>query len=113
MVTTLRNLSATLGIAVIGTILDAVHLVSFQHWVKKNELTRNLDPQLIEGIVYSTDASREQLQALSPAKSQLLTQFLHKAEISGFFYSHLIMAVFLITALGLIFILYNRQQKPS
>lgn len=113
IVTTLRNLSATLGVAVIGTILDTVHLLSFQRLVKKNELTRNLDPQLIEGLVYSTDASREQLQALSPTKSQLLTQFLHKAEIEGFFYSHIIMAVFLITALGLIFILYNRESKST
>jgi len=108
-IATVRSLSATLGVAVLGSFIDTTQLKSLQKLAQENPATKNLDPSLLENIIAGAQQAKEYLQTLSAQQSQILLSYYREAEVQGFFATHLVLAGLLILSLSLVFMLYHRK----
>lgn len=108
-IATVRSLSATLGVAVLGSFIDATQLKSLQTLAQENPATKTLDPSLFSNIIAGAEQAKEYLQTLSTQQSQILLNYYREAEVQGFFYTHLALAGLLIISLSMVFMLYHRK----
>ncbi|MES2273754.1 MAG: hypothetical protein V4487_06145, partial [Chlamydiota bacterium] len=109
ILSTIRSLSATLGVAVIGSFATNIQFRSFKKLIYANQETEMLDPSFLESLSSATENSKEYLNTLSEEQSQIVHRFFKESEITGFFWSHLGLAFVLIVAFGFVFVLYHRK----
>jgi hypothetical protein len=108
-IATIRSLSATLGVAVLGAFIDTTQLKSLQKFAQENPATKTLDPSLLENIIAGAQLAKEYLQTLSTQQSQIILNYYRESQVQSFFYTHLVLAGLLVISLILVFMLYHRK----
>jgi predicted MFS family arabinose efflux permease len=104
MTTTLRQFSTTLGIALFTALLVTKENAVFSSLLKSHSSTKNIDPNLLEGIISKTPASLESLDSLPGPSASLAIDFAHEAYSSAFVLMN--SAAALCSLLGLSFAFY-------
>lgn len=105
---TVRALSATLGVAIVGSFANHIQLDSFKTLIEKNPITQNLNPLLLEGFAKKNSLVQEKL---SPEQLHVVLSSFKTSQIRGFALTHLSMGFLLIIAFILVFILYHRKSS--
>lgn len=108
-IATARSLAATLGVAMLGSLIALIQAGSFRRNLKANPLTEGLDDSVFEGLVEGSSGASGALGSLSEAKAAAVLEILKQSEIAGFVYSHVALALALILAFICVFVLYNRK----
>ncbi len=106
-IATLRSLGGSLGIAVIGSLIDTIEYGSF-----KNLLSGlSLNTTEIESLILGGEPAQKTLQTLPNSDIPRIMGDLGIARFDGFFYSHLILAFLLVIIFAFVFVLYNRKSS--
>lgn len=108
-IATVRSLSGTLGVAMLGSFIDTTQLSSLQKLAQENPATQSLNPSLLENIIAGAQQAQAYLQTLTSQQSQILLTYYQEAEVQGFFITHLVLAGLLVISLGFVFMLYHRK----
>lgn len=84
MITTVRQFSTTLGIALFTALLVTKENGSLSSLLKSHPATENINPDTLEGIASKTPAALEVLHSLPQASASLVEGFAKQAYISAF-----------------------------
>ncbi|MBS3904374.1 MAG: MFS transporter [Simkania sp.] len=103
---TVRSLSASLGVAMIGAFANHAQFYSFQTLIQNNPKTKTLDPSFLESFTTGIKQIRE---SLSSEQLQIVLNSLKESQIKGFFLTHLSIGFVLIIAFAFVFVLYHRK----
>ena len=110
-IATIRTLSATLGVAILGTFIDFTQLKSLKALALDHPETRSISPTILENIIAGSQQAKAALSTLSSGQSRAILNFYREAQGKGFFLTHLALAGLLIIAFVLVFMLYHRKSK--
>jgi EmrB/QacA subfamily drug resistance transporter len=108
-IATIRSLSATLGVAVLGAFIDSLQMKSLTNFAEANPLTKDLSPTLLDKII--TGSSNQILDNLPAPQSNLLSTFYQEAQVRSFLISHWTIAAVLVIVFVFVFMLYHRKSK--
>lgn len=105
---TVRCLSASLGVAIIGSFAEHVQFNSFKMLIRENPETRALNPSILEGLSKGVQNIQE---TVTPDQLQIVLHSLRESQIKGFFVIHLAIGLALILAFAFVFVLYHRKSS--
>lgn len=108
-IATIRSLSATLGVAILGALMDGLQIKSLNHLSQANRLTQDLPPTILKEMV--TGSSSQILSRLPTPQSKLLALFYRESQLTSFLIAHWTLAALLVIVFALVLILYNRKSK--
>ncbi len=106
---TVRSLGASLGVAMIGSLIDNVQFSSLTRLVQSNPVTQSTDPALIQQLSLGVPGAWDKVAQLPANVADALGRYMVQAEVSGFFYSHVALGLALAIAFVCVFILYHRR----
>lgn len=108
-IATIRSLSASLGVAVLGAFIDGLQMKSLTNLAEANPLTKNLNSTVLDKII--TGSSNQILKTLPAPQASLLSDFYQEAQVASFLTSHWTIAALLVIVFVIVFLLYHRKSK--
>lgn len=103
---TVRSLAASLGVAIIGSLMANFEFSAFRHLMHANEQTKDLDISLYTEELPKTEQA---LQELPFNIQELVHGYLIESKIGSFSQTHLSLAFLLILSFILVFLFYRRK----
>ncbi len=108
-IATMRSLAATLGVAVLGAVIEEIEWHRLYRLVAENPVTRTINASILKSVITGAEQAQTMLQNLSTKQAQIVENYLTNARFAGFIYSHFILAAVLFVAFGFVFVLYHRK----
>ena len=110
-IATIRTLSSTLGVAVIGAFIEAVQLKSLESLAHKNPITEGIATSFFDSIVIGGQKAKEALLQVTSEQSELILRYFKESEVVGFVSAHFALALLLIIAFVVVFTIHHRKSK--
>ncbi len=109
LITTLRQFSSTLGMAVFGSVFVRLQMQSFSSLLQSNAQTASIDPHALGGLLSKTPAPLAFLQKLPPLIAEKVEAYFTTSYLYSF--SRLNVLALCMTTLGIILAFFLLQKK--
>lgn len=111
--TMIRQLGATLGLAIMASIFLTVQSGQFAEELQKNSATASADPAAFEGLLSKAPDAIEALQRLPSGAQEFVLQIARNSNVSGFWRINAFALVTAIIGLILAMWLIKRKKQPD
>lgn len=108
-IATIRSLSATLGVAALGTMINQTQLFELKRIASENPLVKNVSKSIFSELVYNAQNLKESLANLTTQQFSALQKLFDEAQISSFLISHLALGGLTFLAFIFVFNLHSRK----
>jgi len=111
--TMIRQLGATLGLAVIGSLYVFVQMGNFSRDLKKNVDTMNMTPEEFNGLLSKVPEALEKLDTLPEGSQAFVQQSALHSYIEAFMAINILSMLTAILGLALALVLIKRKKRPE